>query len=176
MHLLEGVACELERHGYRGSFAHQVPQLLQLSCYPAGSSHGYDRHLDCNLQSVFDLGVLAWLRATGNRARVLTAMVYLNDEDWLPSSTANSPGGHDGGELRVFHGVQWFPLAADAGAGEWRDYTDIAQRGGTLVIFNSRVVEHQVLPTRRQDRYALTCWVFGQPATLPRALRPSAAA
>ncbi|CAE8699287.1 unnamed protein product [Polarella glacialis] len=129
MHLLEGLACELERHGYRGSFAHQVPQLLQLSCYPAGSSHSYDRHLDCNLQSVFDLGVLAWLRATGNRARVLTAMVYLNDEDWLPSSTANSPGGHDGGELRVFHGVQWFPLATDAGAGEWRDYTDITPRG-----------------------------------------------
>ena len=41
-----------------------------------------DRHVDCNFQSMAELGVLGWLRASGSRSRVLTAMMYLNDPHW----------------------------------------------------------------------------------------------
>jgi len=41
-------------------------------------------------------------------------------------------------------------------------HTDIAPTGGTLVIFDSRVVEHEVLVVGEgsEDRFALTSWVI----------------
>eukprot|EP00933_Yihiella_yeosuensis_P051552 TRINITY_DN49518_c0_g1_i1.p1 TRINITY_DN49518_c0_g1~~TRINITY_DN49518_c0_g1_i1.p1 ORF type:complete len:310 (-),score=57.27 TRINITY_DN49518_c0_g1_i1:202-1131(-) len=169
MEMLRGIAYALEQNSYRGSHSHCVPKLQQLSCYPAGAAaQGYARHLDCNLQSIFDLGPLAWLKASGNRARVITAILYLNDDDWgtVPVSAVNGDEGNsckrDGGELRLFHGPKWFATGSDASAGEWRDFTDIEPRGGTLVIFNSRLIEHQVFPTHWRERFALTCWVGGQ--------------
>eukprot|EP00439_Symbiodinium_sp_Y106_P080958 s239_g19.t2 len=150
--LLRGVASAVEQHGYRGSRSHGVPLLLQLSCFRGGSAAlGYARHVDCNFQSMAELGVLGWLRASGSRSRVLTAMVYLNDPHWT---------GAEGGELRVYHGMQWFDV--EDNAGQWRDYTDILPRGGTLVIFDSRLVQHQVLPPRGRNRFALTCWILGR--------------
>ncbi|CAJ1373960.1 unnamed protein product [Effrenium voratum] len=133
--LLRGAAAALERHGYRGSRHHRVPLLLQLSRFEPGG-RGYGRHLDCNFQSAFELGISSWLRAAGSRARVLTAMVYLNDPDWA---------GRDGGQLRIFHGPQW-------DGSRWRDHTDVFPAGGTLVIFKSPQVPHQVLPPRKVDR------------------------
>merc|ERR1712107_222879 len=41
-------------------------------------------------------------------------------------------------------------------------YTDVFPRGGTLVVFDSRRMEHQVFPTR-EDRFALTSWIAGEP-------------
>jgi hypothetical protein len=52
-----------------------------------------------------------------------------------------------GGELRWYH---------TDGSGGW---SEIAPRGGTLVIFDSTRVEHEVVPSSGADRYAITSWV-----------------
>ena len=43
---------------------------------------------------------------------------------------------------------------------ESRSFTDVVPKGGTLVVFDSRRMRHQVLPSTQQ-RLALTCWVTG---------------
>ncbi|KAJ1445290.1 2OG-Fe(II) oxygenase superfamily-domain-containing protein [Pelagophyceae sp. CCMP2097] len=67
--------------------------------------------------------------------RWITLIYYLNPE-WKPG---------DGGELRL-----------------WRaDGTtlDVEPRGNTLVAFKSDVLLHAVLPSRSDERYALTIWL-----------------
>jgi len=60
-------------------------------------------------------------------ARVVSAVLYLN-EDWQPE---------DGGELRIY---------ASEGP------TLVEPRAGTLAVFLSREIEHEVLPTRKARR------------------------
>ena len=40
-------------------------------------------------------------------------------------------------------------------------YLDIVPSGGKLILFDSSRVEHQVLASHGEDRYALTCWFNG---------------
>ena len=70
-------------------------------------------------------------RSPAGVERVLSVVLYLN-EDW----TAD-----DGGELRLFT----------------EPSVDVPPAGGTLVLFLSDSLEHQVLPTRR-ERLSLTGW------------------
>jgi SM-20-related protein len=84
--------------------------------YPAGAS--YRRHID---------------RLAGSDVRVLSAVLYLNDE-WSDT---------DGGQLRLH--------LADGGS------RDVAPVGGRLVIFRSEQFEHEVLPARR-ERLSFTGW------------------
>jgi len=71
----------------------------------------------------------------GGSTRRLTALYYLNP-NWKKG---------DGGELRMY-----------LNNGEWKDIEPIADR---LVIFQSRRMEHEVLPSF-QMRYALTMWFY----------------
>jgi SM-20-related protein len=89
--------------------------------YPAGAS--YRRHID---------------RLAGTDVRVLSAVLYLNEE-WTDE---------DGGQLRLHLG--------DGGS------RDVAPIGGRLVVFRSERFEHEVLPARR-DRMSFTAWFRRRP-------------
>ena len=69
--------------------------------------------------------------------RKLSVILYLNDEDWADD---------DGGELRLF-----LPQGDD------EQVIDIPPLGGTLVVFLSHEIPHEVLPTKR-ERFSLTGW------------------
>ncbi len=69
--------------------------------------------------------------------RKLSVILYLNDEDWSPA---------DGGALRLF-------LPKD----EDEEIVDVLPEGGTLVVFLSHAIPHEVLETKR-ERYSLTGW------------------
>jgi SM-20-related protein len=71
--------------------------------------------------------------------RVCTAILYLNG-DWAPDH---------GGALRVYHGV-----------GE--DYVEVEPRRGTLAIFWSHRVPHEVMPASR-TRFAISVWMSVDP-------------
>ncbi len=132
--LLRGVPYILNRLGYTTSDPSIVPRQCQLSRYlPDGSV--YVRHLDrCN-STLGEMGLLGWLRAKDYRHRVVTAILYLNSPKW-----------DSGGELRCY--------------GDDEEFRDVNPSGGTLILFDSSKVEHQVLPSSN-DRYALTCWFNG---------------
>ncbi|CAE8640055.1 unnamed protein product, partial [Polarella glacialis] len=156
--LLRGIAHELDLLGYSTSHDHQVHQQLQLGFYPGDNQSGYVRHLDHSDRSLFDLGLLGWIRAGERRKRTLTAILYLNDPAWSPSSVPRSasgaPGDGDGGELRCYH------AACDSGQPGTQAFTDVVPTGGSLLIFDARRIEHEVLSSSR-DRFALTCWITG---------------
>lgn len=155
LRLLRGVADALEKHEYAKSKGHYVARHLQLSWYPGDASSCYVRHFDYSNQSILHTGLLGWLRSFDSRQRCLTAILYLNDADWKQSTTLReddtTPSDGDGGELRCFH---------PRGHCSEGSYTDIVPRGGTMVIFDARSIEHQVLSSNR-DRFALTCWITG---------------
>lgn len=71
-------------------------------------------------------------RGTGNR--ILSCILYLNPE-WKEE---------DGGILRIYHSEN--------------DYTDILPQAGTLVLFRSQILEHEVLASKR-ERYSVTGWM-----------------
>lgn len=81
----------------------------------------------------------SWQGPAGQRVadRAVTAIMYFNP-DWRSEA--------DGGQLRLYH--------AD-GSGE---YTDVEPRAGRVALFDSRRVEHEVLPAWRQ-RWALSAWI-----------------
>jgi SM-20-related protein len=89
--------------------------------YPAGAS--YSRHID---------------RLSGSDVRVLSAVLYLNEE-WSDA---------DGGQLR---------LHLRAGGAH-----DISPIGGRLVVFRSDQFEHEVLPAGR-ERLSFTGWFRRRP-------------
>lgn len=91
-----------------------------FAIYPAGAF--YKKHLD---------------RFREDDRRALTAIIYLNDDDWTDA---------DGGQLRF-----WSDPSGDG------EYMDIQPAGGTLVTFLSELYWHEVLPAKRQ-RLALTGW------------------
>jgi predicted 2-oxoglutarate/Fe(II)-dependent dioxygenase YbiX len=74
----------------------------------------------------------------GSVAREWSFLLYLN-EGWTPA---------DGGHLRVF----------DHRGGDDGHYTDIAPAAGTLVVFKSDVVPHEVRPTTKR-RLAIVGWL-----------------
>lgn len=90
------------------------------------------------------------LRSKDYRARSITAILYLNEADWDPSPQA------DGGYLKCYIGAD-----ADDVVGTTATRIErISPVGGTLVLFDSRYLLHEVEPSYR-DRMALTLWVVG---------------
>ena len=76
---------------------------------------------------------------TGSIAREWSFLLYLN-EHWTPS---------DGGHLRIY-GVQ--------GESGQEHHRDVAPKAGTLVIFKSDTVPHEVRPTTA-SRLAVVGWL-----------------
>ena len=132
----------------------RVPRQCQLACYQGNDHAGYSRHLDQCKSPLQELGLLEWLRLSDYRSRSITTILYLNEPD-RPTSA--------GGALRCW--VEKKVADEDrVDRGEQKDTTmfhepfDISPKGGTLVIFQSDRVEHEVLSST-QDRYALTNWI-----------------
>ena len=110
---------------------------LQLLLYPPGGH--YRRHVDIGRDST---------RAVRRRFSVL---LYLTDDGFDSDA--------DGGQLRIF--------APDAdGFGSPEDgasplLMEVPPTAGTLVLFSSGAVPHQVLPTRR-ERLCVAGWLCVQ--------------
>lgn len=136
--LLRGIPFLLNAFEYTTSHSHVVPRQCQLARYKPDGSSVYVRHLDrCNM-TLHEMGLMGWLRASDYRHRVVTAILYLNSPQW-----------DGGGELRVFDEE------------EDGKHSDIVPSGGKLILFDSNKVEHTVLASHCEDRYALTCWFNG---------------
>jgi len=104
---------------------------LTLLSYRAGGS--YRRH--CDDRPGISLGGAS---SVGVVRRSLSLLIYLTPDDWRP--------GVDGGELRVFHPRGSAPPL------------DVPPLPGTLVVFDSATVPHEVLVTRR-ERLVLAGWL-----------------
>ena len=134
--VLRGIPHILNRLNYNesSSYEYVVPRQCQLARYlPDGSV--YVRHLDKCTSTLEQMGLLGWLRASDYRHRAVTVILYLNAPDWK-----------SGGNLRCY--------------GENDSSSDINPTGGTMILFDSSKVEHQVLPSS-MERYALTLWING---------------
>lgn len=103
---------------------------LLYAYYPRGGY--YRRHRD----------------AVPNSASVLrkySLLLYLNEEGWDPAK--------DAGQLRIHldGGGDERPPGADP------DYVDVDPLGGTLVLFKSEMIPHEVIDTN-SERFALVGW------------------
>ena len=104
----------------------------QVACYGPDGAH-YVAHRDNQGNTPSD-------------RRCFTLILYLNDPDWDAE--------RDGGALRAYVGAD----LADEDGDSAKQVVDICPKGGTLVMFCSRVLLHEVLPARRR-RWALSVWV-----------------
>lgn len=127
---------------------------VQVAVYPGDGVSGYVRHCDrgqdyCQqqqLQQQQHETQYSDRRKGGQPQRLITAIYYLTPEDW--SAT------WDGGALRVFDSKNYHP--------EEDRYTDIIPYSNRMVVFRSDVVQHQVMPSLRRPRTAITMWFYGQ--------------
>lgn len=101
---------------------------LLYAYYPQGGY--YRRHRDAVPNSASTL-------------RVYSLLLYLNEEGWDPVA--------DAGQLRLH-----FDGGGDECVGEPR-YMDVEPHGGTLVLFKSEMVPHEVLDTQ-SERFAVVGW------------------
>jgi hypothetical protein len=117
---------------------------------PIGSSSKLDKSLDELLYAYYPRG--GYYRrhrdSVPNSASVLrkySLLLYLNDEGWNPEV--------DGGKLRIHldGGGDEIPV------GKEPEYVDVDPIGGTLVLFRSELIPHEVLDTRN-ERYAVVGW------------------
>ena len=104
--------------------------LAMLACYPGGGAR-FTRHVD-NPPEAADL-------------RVVTAILYLNG-DWQPAH---------GGALRMY-GVGSPAISTDADSSE--PFVEVEPRRGTLAIFWSHLIPHEVLPAS-VARFAISLWM-----------------
>jgi len=123
------------------SLRQDLPQPLDVNLseflyayYPSGGF--YRRHRDA-------------LPGSASVLRNFSLLMYLN-KDWKEE---------DGGELRMHmdSGGDEVP------SGEEPNYIDVAPKGGTLILFNSDQVPHEVLDTK-SERVAIVGW-YNRPVT-----------
>ena len=106
---------------------------VQLAVYPGDGVSGYPRHCDVS-------GACCDTAKTNNeQQRIVTAIYYLTPPDWSTKE--------DGGHLRLSLG------------GENYDAAPLFNR---CIMFRSDKVLHQVLPSKRRDRVAVTVWFYGK--------------
>ncbi len=130
---------------------------LQYLRYPGGGGSNekkkksgfYGRHFDSSPED------------ESTCRRKVSLLLYLNDETWDVKK--------DGGLLRAYlSGQQHQSKTAkkrmhdsDRFDEERDSIQDITPKGGTLVLFDSASVEHEVLPTHR-ERWAVVGWFLGE--------------
>ncbi|GMI12188.1 hypothetical protein TrVE_jg9854 [Triparma verrucosa] len=154
---MRSVASELDSADstdFSRTTSHRVPLHLQLAVYD-GERKEYRAHRDNPVlgSRLQDVGLLHYLRSKPYRARGITCIVYLNSEDWNVEES--------GGGLEVFLGAD-----EQDDVGETSKHPAIVSPvGGTMVLFDSRVVLHRVMPMlcTGERRIALTLWIEGEP-------------
>jgi hypothetical protein len=148
INFVRGIPYALEKNGYTLSTNHQIPKQCQLSMYTGDNISSYQRHLDTCTASIYDLGLLEYLRLSDYRQRRITIILYLND--------SHRPISH-GGSLRCWVSNELsngnplpLPSSPEASSLNTSNCTndttdnsgfhpsfDILPTGGTLVIFQS---------------------------------------
>ena len=149
--LIRGVASTLTDLNYTDSHSHRVPLQCQLALYKGDGRSGYARHLDRCEATLGELGLLEYLRLSDFRNRAVTVILYLNDA---------SRTKEDGGQLRCWLKKDDHDKDSQVEGWQHGPAFDIQPTGGTMLIFNSDRLEHQVLASVK-DRYALTVWFNG---------------
>lgn len=161
-HLLRSVANEIEGGASTGCLAKGkhllVPNWAQLAVYgPDGGF--YTWHTDSlDFHPAYwllgPLGIFLFIKWGAVRNRAITAILYLNEGgDW----TAEMGGAlHCRAPAATLDGaeVKQIPAGRDGCSQIW-------PVGGRLVLFDSKVVEHEVCPTR-YERWALTVWIHSR--------------
>ena len=151
LRVVRSIPLELINNGSGAmSESYGVPLSNQLSSYNSKGSH-YKPHRDTPDSSGYH--PLQWLLQAGLTERETTIILYLNDSNW------DSGAEHDG-NLRCFLGS----TADDETGSSAEEILYIAPKGGRLVIFDSKVLLHEVCPCSKQ-RSAITCWVGGSHST-----------
>jgi len=148
--LLRSVGHFLEREGFGGFLAHadesiplRVPDETQLAIYGPGGAF-YKPHRDGGGAEAA-AGPLSHLRLRGLGRRLVTGILYLND---------NGPNGarpwreEDGGCLRVYAGGDSTSEC---------HHVDIPPIGGRMVLFDAQAMLHEVRPNHH-ERAAITVW------------------
>ena len=134
------------------------PDEFQLAVYHTGA-RGYVRHYDADESIVFrPVAVPRSSQRSPKTKRVVTAVLYLNSPDISTEI--------EGGELRLWPPSSSLPSEPRRGnAQEFKPTTiiDVPPRGGTLVLFLSGAVSHQVRKIKlgAAPRIALTAWFHG---------------
>lgn len=124
---------------------------VQMAVYPGDGSSGYVRHCDRGQGGCIEESPL---KKSTNPQRIVTAIYYLTDPDWSERK--------DGGSILVF--------SHDNSNVAVQPYRD------RLIVFRSDGVEHQVLPSLRRPRTAITMWFYGtvkEASAAPTELDPS---
>lgn len=111
---------------------------IQLATYPGDGKSVYVRHCDRGQDSFTNED-----KNSSALERIITAIYYLTESDW--DSVL------DGGNLRIF--------SSDAATTSH----DVSPYRDRMVVFRADGVEHQVLPSLRRSRTALTLWFYGTP-------------
>lgn len=137
----------------------QASWTFQLACYSEKDSF-YKKHMDGGFDAYSDNG------------RKVTCIYYPNSPQWDPAAA--------GGSLRMYRGTTYkqylksketrsFKSGAAADASdEGGDSVDVAEemlsevspKGDCLVLFRSRQIPHEVLPTKKK-RFAVSLWISG---------------
>lgn len=140
---VRGIPYALEKNGYTLSNHHRIPKQCQLSMYSGDNISSYQRHLDTCTSTIYDLGLLEFLRLSDYRQRRITIILYLNE--------SNRPI-HHGGTLRCWvskelsQGDYFHPPSLSRHSQDetickesstYYPSFDIQPKGGTLVIFQS---------------------------------------
>lgn len=128
--ILRGAAALLQEHHPLRVLT--VPRNCMVASYGPDGAH-YVAHRDNHGNTLSD-------------RRCFTLILYLNDPDWDME--------RDGGALRAYVGAD----TTDQEGNSARKIVDICPKGGTLVMFRSRVLLHEVLPAHRR-RWALSVWI-----------------
>ena len=115
---------------------------IQLAEYPGNGLAGYPKHCDCHDhrcgQPITSKNTtLSTTHTTSDR--IITAVYYLTPNNWKADA--------DGGCLRLFT--------------DNHNHFDVVPYRNRLVVFRSDGVEHQVLPSVRRPRRAITVWLYG---------------
>ena len=148
---IRGIPYALEKNGYTISRHHRIPKQCQLAMYSGDNISSYRRHLDTCTSTIYELGLLEFLRLSDYRQRRITIILYLNESHrpihhggtlrcWvskelsdsrlcqspsLPTLTQDDPN-----SITAIERTNFYPSF------------DIQPKGGTLVIFQShRYVE-----------------------------------
>lgn len=139
------------------------PDEFQLAVYRSGA-RGYTRHLDAEESVLLPEGAFptAPILSPGSPRvsrikRVVTAVLYLNARDISADV--------DGGELRLWPPAYSGEPCRYSEEDTVRHVVDVPPKGGTLVLFFSGAVPHQVRKIKRgaAPRIALTAWFHGSP-------------
>ena len=131
-----------------GSFGERIrfdwsSTSVQIAMYPGDGESGYPRHCDRGEKCLRE-SAGAETAVKDPAQRILTFVYYLNPSDWDEEL--------DGGALRMFT--------------DEATHVDVMPKCDRLVAFRSDLIEHEVMPSKRRERLAVTVWLYGDIVTV----------